>query len=119
MQERLVIIQSNLLESYLKQIPSGLHQAFDDLHDAELSTSNFSFYTSVSSVFSSKIEGEIIELDSFVKHRRDGIPFQIDYTRKIDDLYDVEIFSSKWIKIIAFIRANFRVGFAFKTLADF
>ena len=93
MQEDLAIIQSDLLESYLKHIPSDLQQSFDDLHDAELSTSNFSFYTSVSSVFSSKIEGEAIELDSFVKHKRDGIPFQVDYTRKIDDLYDAYIYA--------------------------
>ncbi|SMC96872.1 Fic family protein [Pedobacter nyackensis] len=95
MLEDLVIIQNDLLKSYLEQIPSGLQQAFDDLHDAELSTSSFSFYTSVSSVFSSKIEGEMIELDSFIKHKRDGIPFQIDYTRKIDDLYDAYIFAQE------------------------
>lgn len=95
MPEELVIIQSDLLESYLKRVPSGLRHAFDGLHDAELSTSNFSFYTSVSSVFSSKIEGETIELDSFIKHKRDGIPFQIDYTRKIDDLYDAYTFAQR------------------------
>lgn len=95
MLEELVIIQRDLLESYLEQVPSGCQQAFDDLHDAELSTSSFSFYTSVSSVYSSKIEGETIELDSFIKHRRDGIPFQVDYTRKIDDLYEAYTFAQE------------------------
>lgn len=61
--------------------------AFNQLHDAPLSTDGFSFYTSVASVYSSKIEGETIELDSYIKHKRFHIEFQPDYTRKIDDLY--------------------------------
>jgi Fic family protein len=83
----LKIIPSILLDAYLEEAPSSLLQNFDALHDAELSTPNFSFYTSVASVFSSKIEGEEIELDSYIKHKRDGIVFQPDYTKKIDDLY--------------------------------
>lgn len=89
----LTIIPDTLLESYIQKFPKNLETLFSQLHDAELSTADFSFYTSVSSVFSSKIEGETIELDSFVKHRRDGIPFQADYTRKIDDLYEAYIFA--------------------------
>uniref|UniRef100_UPI0035BC4AB7 Fic family protein n=1 Tax=Mucilaginibacter sp. TaxID=1882438 RepID=UPI0035BC4AB7 len=41
----------------------------------------------VSAVFSSKIEGEDIELDSFIKHKLSGVKFLPDYTQKIDDLY--------------------------------
>ncbi|WP_200890677.1 Fic family protein [Pedobacter lusitanus] len=89
----LTIIPDALLERYLHELSPDLESLFNQLQDAELSTANFSFYTSVSSVFSSKIEGETIELDSFVKHRRDGIPFQADYTRKIDDLYDAYTFA--------------------------
>ncbi|SER26987.1 Fic family protein [Pedobacter rhizosphaerae] len=89
----LKIIPNQLLDSYLQQLPYHLNVMFEQLRDAELSTVNFSFYTSVSSVFSSKIEGERIELDSFIKHKRDGIPFRADYTQKIDDLYDAYIFA--------------------------
>lgn len=89
----LSIIPDSLFDAYQKAIPAGLKVAFEQLHDAELSTDDFSFYTSVSSVFSSKIEGETIELDSFIKHRRDGVPFRVDYTRKIDDLYDAYDFA--------------------------
>lgn len=89
----LQIIPNVLLPEFLKQIPEGTTDAFADLHDAPLSASNFSFYTSVASVFSSKIEGEDIELDSYIKHKRDGIPFKPDYTKKIDDLYDAYMFA--------------------------
>lgn len=89
------IIQTDLLEQYLQEVPKGLQHAFDGLKDAELSTPHFNFYTSVASVFSSKIEGETIELDSYIKHKRDGIAFQPDYTKKIDDLYNTYLFAQQ------------------------
>lgn len=81
------LVPTDLLKQYLSSAPENLVELFDALHDAELSTPDFSFYTSVASVFSSKIEGEEIELDSYIRHKRDRIPFLPDYTRKIDDLY--------------------------------
>lgn len=89
----LQIIPTTLLEDYLKQVPTELQEKFDALKDAEISTDTFSFYTSVSSVFSSKIEGEEIDLDSYVKHKKFGIEFLPDYTRKIDDLYNAYTFA--------------------------
>ena len=89
----LQIIPTDLHLPYLEQVPKGLQTAFEALQDAEISTATFSFYTSVSSVFSSKIEGEEIELDSYIKHKRFGIAFLPDYTKKIDDLYDAYTFA--------------------------
>lgn len=93
MVHNLKILPAALLEDYLKQVPRNLKTAFEELTEAELSTDDFSFYTSVASVFSSKIEGENIELDSYIKHKKFGIEFQPDYTRKIDDLYSAYIFA--------------------------
>lgn len=91
----LQIIPSDLISEYFRTVPIGLSKAFDCLYEAELSTPNFSFYTSVASVFSSKIEGEEIELDSYIKHKRDGISFLPDYTKKIDDLYNAYTFAQQ------------------------
>lgn len=91
----LSLIPTDLLPAYLAQVPGGLQKAWEALEDAEMSTENFSFYTSVSSVFSSKIEGEEMELDSYIKHKKFGVEFQPDYTRKIDDLYSAYIFAQK------------------------
>ncbi|MBW4889717.1 hypothetical protein KXQ82_08315 [Mucilaginibacter sp. HMF5004] len=91
--DQLQIIPVTLLHEYRQQVNNGLQQKFDALHDAEISTDTFSFYTSVSSVFSSKIEGEEIELDSYIKHKKFGIEFLPDYTRKIDDLYNAYTFA--------------------------
>jgi Fic family protein len=89
----LKILPTELLEKFQDQVPKNLQILLDSLEDAELSTVTFSFYTSVSSVFSSKIEGEEINLDSYIKHKKFGIEFLPDYTRKIDDLYDAYTFA--------------------------
>ena len=93
MEYNLSIIKGDLLPAYLEQVSKGLQSAFSALKDAEISTDTFSFYTSVSSVFSSKIEGEDIELDSYIKHKKFGIEFLPDYTKKIDDLYNAYTFA--------------------------
>lgn len=89
----LMIFKTELLPEYLRSVPGDMKESFDELHDAELSTTTFSFYTSVSSVYSSKIEGEPIELDSYVKYKRFGIEFQPDYTKKVDDLYNAYLYA--------------------------
>lgn len=87
------ILNNLLLEEYGKQVSNDLLIQYQQLQDSDLSIETFSFYTSVSAVFSSKIEGESIELDSYVKHKRFGIEFLPDYTRKIDDLYNAYQFA--------------------------
>ena len=92
----LQIIPTDLLKQYKVAVSEeALLTSFNQLEDAELSTKEFSFYTSVASVYSSKIEGEAIELDSYIKHKRFQIEFQPDYTRKIDDLYLAYQFASE------------------------
>jgi Fic family protein len=92
---QLEIIRSELLSSYQSAIEEDLLPRVNQLEDSELSIATFSFYTSVSAVFSSKIEGENIELDSYIKHKRFGIKYLPNYTKKIDDLYEAYIFAQK------------------------
>ncbi|WP_114936267.1 Fic family protein [Mucilaginibacter endophyticus] len=89
------ILPIDLLDEYQRRVSHVLLQNFNQLKDSNLSTNNFSFYTSVSAVFSSKIEGENIELDSFIKHKMIGVHFLPDYTQKIDDLYEAYQFAQK------------------------
>ena len=90
---KLQIIPTDLLPTYLGQVSNNLQQTFNTLQEAEISTNTFSFYTSVASVYSSKIEGENIELDSYIKHKKFGVEFLPDYTKKIDDLYNAYLFA--------------------------
>jgi Fic family protein len=89
----LQILPTGLLDAYKADFDQSLQKKFGQLKDSELSADTFSFYTSVSAVFSSKIEGEDIELDSFIKHKLMGVKFEPDHTRKIDDLYDAYQFA--------------------------
>src|ERR1700731_2598804 len=89
------ILPVTLLKDYLHQIDKSAALNFENLRDSELSAKAFSFYISVSAVFSSKIEGENIELDSFIKHKKLGVKFLPDYTQKIDDLYGAYLFAQK------------------------
>jgi Fic family protein len=87
------ILKNTLFEKYCKTVSEDFLNQYKELKESELSIDTFSFYTSVSAVFSSKIEGENIELDSFVKYKRFGIDFLPDYTQKIDDLYNAYQFA--------------------------
>lgn len=81
-QHILQIIPRDLLSIYREHVSKDLSAAFKALQEAEISTSNFNFYISVSSVYSSKIEGEDIELDSYIKHKKFGIEFYLIIPKK-------------------------------------
>ncbi len=89
---KLQLFNTDLLPQYLETV-GEISDKFEALKDAEISTDTFSFYTSVASVFSSKIEGEDIEIDSYIKHKGMGMAFLPDYTKKIDDLYNAYLFA--------------------------
>ena len=79
----LKIITTAQIEPYLLLIDPQLAIQLNGLEDAALSSDTFSFHTSVASVFSSKIEGENIELDSYIKHKKFGAEYLPDYTKKL------------------------------------
>ena len=93
MENKFEIVTDAMLSEYCQQVKSDFLNQYQKLEESELSMDTFNFYTSVSAVFSSKIEGEPIELDSYVKYKRFGIEFLPDYTRKIDDLYNAYQFA--------------------------
>ena len=90
----LEIIKTNLLINYLQEV-KNLKPKFDALKDAEISTDTFSFYTSVSAMASSKIEGEALEIDSYVKHKMLHIEFINNLVQKPNDLYNGYLFAQK------------------------
>jgi Fic family protein len=95
MKEKLKIIPFDLLEIYNLQVNEDLSSLFDDLKDAETSTDSFSFYTSVSVIASSRIEGEQMEVDSYIKHKMLNIEYQPDLVEKPNDLYKAYLFAQQ------------------------
>jgi len=92
---QLQIISIKLLDEYAKQVPTTLQANFDALKDAEISNDSFSFYTSVSAMASSKIEGEPLEIDSYIKHKMLNVEYLKDLVEKPDDLYEAYLFAQK------------------------
>ena len=88
----LQLIKSDLLPLYLEQV-NPIDSKFQLLKDAEISTDTFSFYTSVSAMASSKIEGETLEIDSYIKHRMLDIEYVKDLVEKPNDLYEAYLFA--------------------------
>jgi len=83
----LKILTSQLLNAYTNFVKESPLDKLDNLKKVEMQVDYFQFYKSVSSVYSSKIEGEEIDFDSFFKHKFLNVKFRPDYTRKADDLY--------------------------------
>lgn len=81
------ILTAHLLEDYASAVQESPLEKLDNIKKIEVPVDYFQFYKSVSSVYSSKIEGEDIAFDSFFKHKFLKVKFKPDYTRKADDLY--------------------------------
>lgn len=93
--KELKIISVDLLDEYKQQVSIDLKASFDQLKDAEISTETFSFYTSVSAIASSRIEGEQMEVDSYLKHRMHQAEYRPDLVQKPDDLYKAYILAQQ------------------------
>jgi Fic family protein len=83
----LKILNSGLLNVFKETVNDFSKGLIDDLDKIETQVEYFKYYNSVSSVYSSKIEGENIDFDSFFKHKFLNINYQADYTKKADDLF--------------------------------
>ena len=96
MRKKLKIIPADLLEAYeLSVVNFQLHDKFNALTDAEISTDTFSFYTSVSAITSSRIEGEQMEVDSYLKHKMLNIEYLPNLVEKPNDLYKAYLFAQE------------------------
>ncbi len=87
MLKNLKILSTEYLEQYKKKLSESPIFLLQNMKKKNIQVDYFQFYNSVSSVYSSKIEGEEIDFDSFFKHKFMKIKFRADYTRKADDLF--------------------------------
>lgn len=84
---KLEILTSQLINDFVEKVKESPLDKLDKVEKLEMPVDYFQFYKSVSSVYSSKIEGEDIDFDSYFKHKFLNVKFKPDYTRKADDLY--------------------------------
>ncbi len=95
--QNLQILPVQFLEKFRRELPVDLEKSFPGEKKIDYPANPFDFYTSISVVFSSKIEGENIELDSFLKHKFQKVRFQPDYTKKTDDLFKAYQFAQNQV----------------------
>jgi len=81
------ILTDRLFIDYKGKVIDSPLDKIDNLKKVEIPVDYFEFYKSVSSVYSSKIEGEDIDFDSYYKHKFLKVKYKPDYTRKADDLF--------------------------------
>ena len=81
------LLSDVLLEAFTKELSDQLLYSINEAGDTDIEVDYFDFYNAVSSVFSSKIEGEDIELDIFFKHKFLKVEFNPDYTARANDLF--------------------------------
>ena len=83
---RLKLLSDRLLVEYIKLIDFNIEETITSIEEDSVPVDYFKFYNSISSVYSSKIEGENIDFDSFYKHKFLNVKYKPDYTKKSDDL---------------------------------
>lgn len=83
----LKILNKNLYSNFVQKINFSILEIIEKLEQREISFDYYKTNYAISSVFSSKIEGEEIELDSFFKHKFLDVKFLPDYTKRTDDLF--------------------------------
>jgi Fic family protein len=91
----LQILSNHLLDQFKTEFSNRLDVVIDSLDKIETPVDYFRFYNAISSVYSSKIEGEEIDFDSYFKHKFLNVNYQLDYTRKSDDLFNAYEFIFK------------------------
>ena len=82
----LKILSNSLLDDYVGSLDFDLEATLATIEGDSVPVDYFKFYNSVSSVYSSKIEGENIDFDSYYKYKFLNVKYKADYTKKSDDL---------------------------------
>lgn len=89
----LEIVPEIVLDDFLKQVDFEPVKVLEEKLEEVLPVDYFQFYNSVSTVYSSKIEGDNIDYDSYFKHKFLKVKYQPDYTKKADDLFEAYEFA--------------------------
>ncbi|ACT94003.1 filamentation induced by cAMP protein Fic [Dyadobacter fermentans DSM 18053] len=89
------IMSDLLLDDYRKQLGTDLHTAWQQLRETFVRADSFDFYTSVAVITSSKIEGEPMDVDSYIKHKIQQIEYLPELTQKPNDLFRAYIYAKE------------------------
>lgn len=89
------LIKPEYFEHWKAMLNVDIQAEFSGIEQIKLEPHSFTFYTSVSVMSSSKIEGEQMEVDSYVKHKILNIEYLPELTEKPNDLYQAYLFAKE------------------------
>ncbi len=81
------LLSDTYYNTWLSLLDVKLDKEFEKIKAREWTAENFKFATAVSVMSSSKIEGETLEVDSYVKHKMLDVEYLPNLTEKPNDLY--------------------------------
>ncbi len=80
-------------DTYLSMLDVDIERALEQVKQREWTVESFRFYTAVSVMSSSRIEGETLEIDSYLKHKLQNIAYLPNLTDKPNDLFEAYEFA--------------------------
>ncbi|MDO4729081.1 MAG: hypothetical protein Q4B43_08780 [Bacteroidota bacterium] len=84
-----------LYDAFSQKNRVNLSYYIGKIRKIEITKDSFCYYNAVSSIASSKIEGETMEIDSFLRHKMNGTRYQKSLTEKSNDLFEAYLFAQK------------------------
>lgn len=84
-----------LYETFSQKNSVNLSYYFGKIKKIEITKDTFCFYNAISSIASSKIEGETMEIDSFLRHKISGVRYKKSLTEKPNDLFEAYLFAQE------------------------
>ncbi|MFZ4398865.1 MAG: Fic family protein [Bacteroidales bacterium] len=89
------IIKTEYLEIYSKKQPISLLKHFNKIKEIAIDKNTFGYSVSVSSVYSSMIEGNPIDLDSYLSYAASGMNTKSKSYKEITDLFKAYEYAAK------------------------
>jgi Fic family protein len=80
-------LTDKFFDTYTSMLDLDVDKALEQIKKREWTAESFRFYTAVSVMSSSRIEGETLEIDSYLKHKLQDIEYLPNLTEKPNDLY--------------------------------
>jgi Fic family protein len=87
------LLTDKYLATYLEMLDVDLEQSFQKINEQNWTQESLRFATAVSVMSSSRIEGESLEIDSYLKHKLQQVEYLPDLTRRPNDLYEAYEFA--------------------------
>jgi Fic family protein len=86
-------LSKKYFDIFTSMLDVDIDKLLEKVKQQEWTVESFRFYTAVSVMSSSRIEGEVMEIDSYIKHKLQDIEYMPNLIEKPNDLYSAYEFA--------------------------